>query len=237
MNCSTITQVGRLLKGFKPDFGDSYYRAVLQNLFFATLNTEIEKRRFSKGTRNDHRNFSLYRYKVQISHPDKLLALFGRTPFINGGLFDCLDNFKGSNKGGYRIDCFSDEHYDKLSIPNKLFFHDERGLISLLKHYKFTVEENTPIEQEVALDPELLGKVFENLLAAYNPETGETVRKQTGSYYTPRAIVDYMVEEALVATLTQQVVANERKYRIVGRGVALSVRLCTGMRRCERMVR
>ena len=55
------------------------------------------------------------------------------------------------------------------------------------------------------MDPELLGKVFENLLAAYNPETGETVRKQTGSYYTPRVIVDYMVEEALVATLAQQV--------------------------------
>ena len=199
------TQVTPLLKDYDRDNGDSYYRAVLQNLFFATLNTEIEKRRFSKGTRNDHRNFSLYRYKGQMSHPDRLVALFGRTPFINGGLFDCLDNFKGANKGGYRIDCFSDEHYDKFSIPNKLFFHDERGLISLLKHYKFTVEENTPIEQEVALDPELLGKVFENLLAAYNPETGETVRKQTGSYYTPRAIVDYMVEEALVATLTQQV--------------------------------
>ena len=56
----------------------------------------------------------------------------------------------------------------------------------------------------MALDPELLGKVFENLLAAYNPETGATARKQTGSYYTPRVIVDYMVEEALVATLSQQ---------------------------------
>ena len=55
------------------------------------------------------------------------------------------------------------------------------------------------------MDPELLGKVFENLLAAYNPETGATVRKQTGAYYTPRAIVDYMVEEALVATLAGQV--------------------------------
>ena len=199
------TEIGPILKDFEPDSGDSYYRTVLQNLFFATLNTEIEKRRFSKGTRNDHRNFSLYRYKGQMNQPDKLVALFGQTPFINGGLFDCLDNFKGANKGGFRIDCFSDEHYDKLSIPNKLFFHDQRGLISLLKHYKFTVEENTPIEQEVALDPELLGKVFENLLAAYNPETGETVRKQTGSYYTPRSIVDYMVEEALVAVLTQQV--------------------------------
>ena len=66
------------------------------------------------------------------------------------------------------------------------------------------MRRNTPIEQEVALDPELLGRVFENLLAAYNPETGATVRKQTGSYYTPRAIVDYMVEEALVATLSQK---------------------------------
>ena len=54
------------------------------------------------------------------------------------------------------------------------------------------------------MDPELLGRVFENLLAAYNPETGATVRKQTGSYYTPRAIVDYMVDEALVATLSQK---------------------------------
>ena len=54
------------------------------------------------------------------------------------------------------------------------------------------------------MDPELLGRVFENLLAAYNPETGATVRKQTGSYYTPRAIVDYMVEEALIATLVQK---------------------------------
>ena len=85
-----------------------------------------------------------------------------------------------------------------------MFFDEERGLFPLLTHYKFTVEENTPIEQEVALDPELLGKVFENLLAAYNPETGTTARKQTGSYYTPRVIVDYMVTEALVATLSQQ---------------------------------
>ncbi len=77
-------------------------------------------------------------------------------------------------------------------------------MLPLLEHYKFTFEENTPIEQEVALDPELLGRVFENLLAAYNPETGATVRKQTGSYYTPRAIVDYMVEEALIATLSQK---------------------------------
>ena len=199
------TQVAPLLKDYDRDSGDSYYRAVLQNLFFATLNTEIGKRQFTKGGNTGHRNFSLYRYKDQITAPDTLLRLFEQTPFINGGLFDCLDSEEATRDGGYRIDCFSDEHYKKLSVPNRLFFDEVRGLIPLLKGYKFTVEENTPIEQEVALDPELLGKVFENLLAAYNPETGATARKQTGSYYTPRPIVDYMVEEALVAALAAQV--------------------------------
>ena len=118
-------------------------------------------------------------------------------------MFDCLDTWQATGENSYRIDCFSDNQYHKLSIPNRLFFDENRGFLPLLEHYKFTVEENTPIEQEVALDPELLGRVFENLLAAINPATGETARKMTGSYYTPRAIVDYMVEEALVATLSQ----------------------------------
>ena len=199
------TQVAPLLKDYDRDTGDSYYRAMLQNLFFATLNTEIGKRGFSPQTNAKHRNFSLYRYKGQLTAPDKLLSLFAQTPFINGGLFDCLDSEEATRDGGYRIDCFSDEGYKKLSLPNRLFFDAHRGLIPLLERYKFTVEENTPIEQDVALDPELLGRVFENLLAAYNPETGATARKQTGSYYTPRPIVDYMVEEALVSTLAGQV--------------------------------
>ena len=198
------TQMRALLKDYDFNDGDSYYRAVLQNLFFATLNTEIEKRGFSTETNTTHRNFSRYRYKNQINDPEKLSALFAQTPFINGGLFDCLDSEEATGDGGYRIDCFSDAQYRKLSIPNRLFFDETLGLFPLLKHYKFTVEENTPVEQEVALDPELLGKVFENLLAAYNPETGATARKQTGSYYTPRPIVDYMVEEVLVAILAQQ---------------------------------
>ena len=198
------THIQSLLKAADFETGDSYYRAVLQNLFFATLNTEISQRGFSKKTQSGHRNFSRYRYKAEIRDTDKLLSLFAKTPFINGGLFDCLDSEDATAAGGYRIDCFSDVHYDKLRIPNRLFFDENRGLFPLLQHYKFTVEENTPIEQEVALDPELLGKVFENLLAAYNPETGATARKQTGSYYTPRAIVDYMVEEAIIAALTQK---------------------------------
>ena len=195
-------RVNDLLNDYDRERGDAYYRTVLQNLFFATLNTEIAQRRFSRRTHADHRNFSLYRYREAMRDPDALRDLFDRTPFINGGLFDCLDSFAGARADGVRIDCFSDVHFGKLSLPNRLFF-DDGGLIPLLNRYKFTVEENTPVEQEVALDPELLGKVFENLLAAYTPETRESARKQTGSYYTPRQVVDYMVDEALVASLAQ----------------------------------
>ena len=210
-------QVRRLLRNYDRDNSDSYYRAILQNLFFATLNTEIAKRKFSRQNQSTHRDPSLYRYKREIADAARLRALFAQTPFINGGLFDCLDAFEGANRGGYRIDYFSDNvirkgtaEYGKYSIPNRLFFGTDAsggssGLIDLFNRYKFTVEENTPAEQEVALDPELLGKVFENLLAAVNPETSETARKQTGSYYTPRAVVDYMVDEALVASLSESV--------------------------------
>lgn len=198
-------KVSSLLKNYDHETGGSYYRAVLQNLFFATLNTEIDKRRFSKQNRADHRNPSVYRYREEIDDPDSLIKLFEQTPFINGGLFDCLDSFEGVKAGGTRLDCFTDNLVQRrdYSIPNHLFF-GKNGLITLFNHYKFTVEENTPIEQEVALDPELLGKVFENLLAAYNPETRETARKQTGSYYTPSAVVDYMVAETLVASLAEK---------------------------------
>ena len=194
--------VKALLHDYDPVNGDSYYRAILQNLFFATLNTEIHRRGFSKASNTTHRDPSRYRYANEIADPDNLLQLFAQTPFINGGLFDCLDSYEASNQGGYRIDCFSDNPNQRkdYSIPNRLFF-DDNGLLPLFNRYKFTVEENTPTEQEVALDPELLGKVFENLLAAYNPETSSTARKQTGSYYTPRPVVDFMVDEALTAAI------------------------------------
>ncbi len=203
-------RVRQLLKDYDSDNGDSYYRAVLQNLFFATLNTEIGERRFSRQNNADHRNFSVYRYRNEMADPDALLQLFDRTPFINGGLFDCLDSFDSTGAGGVRIDCFTDNpnHRRNYSISNRLFFGSD-GLITLFNRYKFTVEENTPADTEVALDPELLGKVFENLLAAFNPETRESVRKQTGSYYTPRAVVDYMVDEALVASLAEKAVPDD----------------------------
>ena len=198
-----------LLEDYDSDNGDSYYRAILQNLFFATLNAEIDLRRFSSRSNATHRDFSRYRYADELADPDGLKRLFDKTPFINGGLFDCLDSEESTRHGGYRIDCFTDnaDHRRGYSVPNRLFFSEDQiepGLITLFNRYKFTLEENTPVEQEVALDPELLGKVFEHLLAAYNPETRENARKQTGSYYTPRDVVDYMVDEVLVASLSQK---------------------------------
>ena len=186
---------------------DTYYKAILQNLFFATLNTPIAERAFSTKDNHSHRDASKYRYAALLHEPNAFLEKLKQVPFVNGGLFDCLDTFEATRDGGARIDCFTDNENEqrKLHVPDKLFFDQENGIFPLFSRYKFTVEENTPIEQEVALEPELLGRVFENLLGDYNPETQSSARKSTGSYYTPRQIVDYMVDEALIAYFLQKV--------------------------------
>ncbi len=217
-----------LLKSFEPE-ESSYYKAILQNLFFATLNTEMgQERRFrgknKSGGRDAHYMIpNVYRYENYFKDSSSALKLFENIPFLNGGLFECLDKYT-EGKGGIgciRVDGFSDRSDNPLHVPNSLFFAEEididlndtygtrgkryrtQGLIRIFHKYKFTIDENTPIEEEIALDPELLGKVFENLLASYNPETSITARKQTGSFNTPRAIVDYMVDEALLYYLAQ----------------------------------
>ena len=212
----------------------TYYKAILQNLFFATLNQEMntpEKpntRKFRGEGRQHYNITSLYRYKRYFTDPDVALRLFETIPFLNGGLFECLDKPAPDDaKMILRVDGFSDREDNPLHVPNELFFSEPqavnlnavydtknsrytvRGLIHILNRYKFTIAENTPIEEEVALDPELLGQVFENLLAAYNPETGTTARKQTGSFYTPREIVNYMVDESLIAHLKNAVCSRE----------------------------
>ena len=102
------------------------------------------------------------------------------------GLFDCLDKEDERSKVIY-VDGFSREPKKQAIVPDYLFFNQEqevdlneiygtrnkryhvKGLIDILNNYKFTVTENTPLEEEIALDPELLGKVFENPLGS-NPE-------------------------------------------------------------------
>ncbi|MBC7474033.1 MAG: hypothetical protein H7263_07045, partial [Candidatus Sericytochromatia bacterium] len=223
-----------------------YYKAILQNLFFATLNCPIKAidkndNRVRAFRKNDHygqqrdSNF-LMRYEKYFQNPEKFLQMVNDVvPFLNGGLFECLDD--KANK--IYIDGFSDNMIkgEQLIFPDYLFFGIEekvdlsteygiknkgtqeaavKGLINILKHYKFTVDENTPLEEEIALDPELLGKVFENLLASYNPETKTTARKQTGSFYTPREIVNYMVDESLIAYLKEKILETEKVFLEVG---------------------
>ena len=237
-----------LLEEFNPEYNPSlfynageskYYKAILQNLFFAMLNSpitkegeaELSERHFRKN-RGDYDNNKLMRYESLFTNPQLFVDLANRTvPFLNGGLFDCLDDKDADNY----IDGFSDrkEVQESLFVPDYIFFAKEvivdlshwyedkkkkkvkvSGILNILKRYNFTIEENTPFDQEVSLDPELLGKVFENLLASYNPETQTTARKQTGSFYTPREIVQYMVDESLVAHLKRIVGEDlEPEYR------------------------
>ena len=206
-----------ILKDFDPNSAvvGNYYNAILQNLFFGTLNRAIEdeqgnKRKFATNVKKDIK--TLYRYAEMFTiSEDEVIKLFSEVPFLNGGLFECLDKTKTIDgvEQSYNYDGFSrndkkfaDGRYrNRAVVPNILFFEPEKGLISILSRYNFTIEENSPEEQQVALDPELLGKVFENLLGAYNPETKETARNQSGSFYTPREIVNYMVDESLISYL------------------------------------
>ncbi|MFN0075597.1 MAG: Eco57I restriction-modification methylase domain-containing protein [Prosthecobacter sp.] len=236
--------LAKLLKGFDPESETSstYYQAILQNLFFATLNQRMGKdgngkpyRVFAKdeGFPKNKATYdvnNLYRYEALFhEESDAALAHFADIPFLNGGLFECLDRTEDGTEKKRYLDGFSRNAKKRPHVPDRLFFDSgetadlstaygdtkrkaERvtGLITILNRYKFTIVENTPIDQEIALDPELLGKVFENLLASYNEETKTTARKQTGSFYTPRPIVDYMVDESLKAHLTRVLVEKAR---------------------------
>jgi len=220
-------EIKNLLISLEPK-DSSYYHAILQNLFFSTLSTEVPNRKYRKDAR-EYKNFrddygkpGILRYKEYFKNQEKIPELFENIPFLNGGLFSCLDLRKAQDKEIEKdvfIDGFSDNPKFQASVPNELFFGEDRnidlneiydtkdqrynvrGLINTLSQFNFTIDENTPDDQDIALDPELLGHVFENLLARVNPETSEQARRETGSFYTPRHIVDFMVDEALVASL------------------------------------
>ncbi len=119
---------------------------------------------------------------LNLSRPEAQ-SRFGRVPYLNGGLFSPDD----------------DDHVSQVFLTDEIF--DTRhtdGLLYFLENHNFTIEEDTPLEVEVALDPEMLGKVFENLL-----EVEE--RGKSGTFYTPRPVVIFMCREALASYLTHEV--------------------------------
>lgn len=200
----------------------NYYNAVLQNLFFGALNKKIEERSFAEksfdGIPNEQYGIKSYFRDdnkssfFTVSHKE-MQKHFEGVPFLNGGLFECLDydvpHGKDSHKVHY-VDGFSRNAERRAFVPNALFWSEDEanlGLIPIFSRYNFTVEESTPNDVQVALDPELLGKIFENLLGTFNPETKESARKESGSFYTPREIVSYMVNTSLASYLHEKVPA------------------------------
>lgn len=126
-------------------------------------------------------------------------TLHCRIPFLSGGLFEPL--------AGY------DWKYNRFNIPNALFSNrrsdgdrEADGILDVFDRYNFTMSEDEPLEREVAIDPEMLGKVFENLLDVSD-------RKAKGAFYTPREIVHYMCQESLINYLTRTLNVSETAIR------------------------
>ena len=110
-------------------------------------------------------------------------------PFLNGGLFEPQgDDYYVRGTLGIS------KYLNTLKVPNEWI----TSFFATLEQYNFTIDENSINDSEVSIDPEMLGTIFENLLAEIDPDTEKSARKSTGSFYTPREIVDYMVEQSLI---------------------------------------
>ncbi|OGR05614.1 MAG: hypothetical protein A2511_01975 [Deltaproteobacteria bacterium RIFOXYD12_FULL_50_9] len=141
--------------------GGNYYHEFLQYLFYEALAQD----------RKDQPDPNYYpRFACKI-------------PFLNGGLFEAEYDWQGQ----------------VIDLPDSLFHNDEKnkagdegtGILNVFDRYNFTIKEDEPLEKEVAVDPEMLGKVFENML-------DDKERKSKGAFYTPREIVYYMCQLSLI---------------------------------------
>lgn len=144
------------------DSDQNYYHDFLQYLFYEALANERKKQK----------------------DPSFYKRFDTRIPFLNGGLFEADYDWQN----------------EIIDLPNSLFHNDEKnqssgdigtGILDVFDRYNFTIKEDEPLEKEVAVDPEMLGKVFENMLEV-------TERKNKGAFYTPREIVHYMCQESII---------------------------------------
>ncbi|MBE0502110.1 MAG: Eco57I restriction-modification methylase domain-containing protein [Desulfuromonadales bacterium] len=155
--------------------GCSYYHDFLQYLFYEALACE------RKGQ----------------DDPGYYERFFCRIPFLNGGLFEADYDWQN----------------ETIDLPNSLFHNEEKtkagdvgtGILDVFDRYNFTIKEDEPLDKEVAVDPEMLGKVFENMLE-------DTERKSKGAFYTPREIVHYMCQESLIHYLDNRLNSYATSY-------------------------
>jgi len=175
---------------FDKKHGDyrNFFNEILEPLFYEALRSDRS---------SDDHYYSRFNCKI---------------PFLNGGLFDPLNEYDWV-------------HLDIL-LPNDLFSNAHKtkegdvgdGILDVFDRYNFTVKEDEPLEKEVAIDPELLGKAYEKfnairpdnfedyLRALKSGKKGEETKfnKQFGVYYTPREIVHYMCQQSLICYLSTQ---------------------------------
>ncbi|MDO9341019.1 MAG: TaqI-like C-terminal specificity domain-containing protein [Bacteroidales bacterium] len=153
--------------------------------------------------------------RIDRSHDDDYYSRFNcKIPFLNGGLFDPIGNYNWVHTDIY--------------LPDKLFSNQNKtkegdtgdGILDIFDRYNFTVKEDEPLEKEVAIDPELLGKTYEKFnairpdnyaefkAALKSGKTGEENKfnKKFGVYYTPREIVHYMCQQSLINYLATELV-------------------------------
>jgi len=162
-------------------------------------------RRLFEGKHGGYENFfndilePLFYEALAIERRDDFYSRFNcKIPFLNGGLFDPIRNY--------------DWVHTDILLPNELFSNDQKakqgdtgtGILDVFDRYNFTVKEDEPLEKEVAIDPEMLGKVFENLLEVKD-------RKSKGTYYTPREIVHYMCLQSLTNYMDTAINTGKKK--------------------------
>ena len=152
----------------------SYYKQSLERLFFLTLNTPIDER--DELTKQHQK--ALFPELLVDDRPN-LFKTDQKTPYLNGGLFEPHEN-----------DWYKDE---SLTLPEGFF----TNLYNHFEEFNFTTDESSPEYEQIAIDPEMLGRVFESLLATQIDETGKKATKAKGTFYTPREIVGYMCRESL----------------------------------------
>ena len=143
-------------------------------------------RKANKNYFNDYLEPLFYKALAEKNKNDYFEPFNCKIPFLNGGLFESVYEWEKT----------------KINIPNKTI----EKLLDFFDQYNFTVDENTPSDQEISVDPEMLGKIFENLLEVKD-------RKDKGAFYTPREIVHYMCRESLVQHLVSETTVPEERIR------------------------
>jgi len=163
---------------------NNFLATVLDPLFFGMLNTNPEDRE---------------KHFAQKNWDTTLLDCFGKVPYLNGGLFE--EDIEDNVPVVFPAVLFGNPAQKEIertfcSSQNTDYPYDAScGLLDFFARYNFTIDETDPEDREVGVDPEMLGKIFENLLED---------NKDKGAFYTPKEIVQYMCRESLIAYLAEE---------------------------------